>query len=195
MTHRADAQCPICGSLERHRAAVLLLRGKIPVGQRVLHVAPERLIIPWLISLSSEYLNVDLHNPAMRRMDLTNMDLPDGSKTLVWCSHVLDDILDDRKALSEIFRVLAPGGLLVLQVTIGGDITYEDPAVVSKADRFLKFLWEDHVRLYGRDIQRRIEDSGFKCELLSSAKLSSSDQTLYSVKHPLFREVFLCRRP
>ena len=55
MTHRKDAQCPICGSLERHRAAFLLLRGKIPPGQKVLHAAPEPLMIPWLISVSCEY--------------------------------------------------------------------------------------------------------------------------------------------
>jgi len=152
-------------------------------------------MIPWLISRSSEYLNVDLHNPAMRRMDLTNLELPDGCKTLVWCSHVLDDIPDDRKALSEIFRVLAPGGILVLQVTIGGETTYEDSSVVTKADRLQKFLWEDHVRLYGRDLKERIEDRGFECQILSVADLPSSEQTLYSLDSPRYREVFFCRRP
>jgi SAM-dependent methyltransferase len=195
MTYRPDAQCPICGSLERHRLAVLLLGDRIPQGQRILHVAPERVLVPWLVSLSSEYLNVDLYNPAMKRMDLTNLDLPDRSKTLVWCSHVLDDISDDRKALAEIFRVLAPGGRLVLQVMIGGETTYEDSAVVTKADRLKKFLWEDHVRLYGRDLCQRVEESGFICELLSSGDLPPSDQTLYSIKNPFFREIFFCQRP
>ena len=147
MTYRPDALCPICGSLERQRLAVLLLRDRIPRGQRTLHVAPESTIVPWLVSLSSEYLSIDLHNPAMQTMDLTNLELPDGCKTLVWCSHVLDDIPDDRKALSEVFRVLAPGGIFVLQVMIGGDVTYEDPSIVTKSDRLQKFLWEDHVRL------------------------------------------------
>jgi hypothetical protein len=50
MTYREDAQCPICGSLERHRTAFLLLRDKIPPKQKVLHVAPESLMIPWLVS-------------------------------------------------------------------------------------------------------------------------------------------------
>jgi len=195
MTFRADAQCPICGSLERHRLAVLLLRDRIPAGQRTLHVAPEPTMIPWLVSRSSEYLNVDLHNPAMRRMDLTSLELLDGCKTLVWCSHVLDDIPDDRKALSEIFRVLAPVGILVLQVTIGGETTYEDSSVVTKADRLEKFLWEDHVRLYGRDLKKRIEDQGFECQILSATDLPLSEQALYSVDRPLYREVFFCRRP
>ncbi len=193
--YREDAGCPICGSLERHRAAFLLLKGRIPSGQKVLHVAPEPLMIPWLVSLSCEYLNVDLQHPAMRRMDLTNIDLPDCSKTLVWCSHVLEHITDDRKALSEIFRVLAPGGLLVLQVPIGGDETFEDPKMVSDADRLENFLQEDHVRLYGRDFTKRLEEAGFDCEMLSTASLSDSDQSLYALKHPVYREVFVCRRP
>jgi len=107
-TYRADAQCPLCGSLERHRLAFLLLSSRISRGHRVLHVAPEKTVIPWLVSVSSEYLNIDLYNPAMRQMDLSHLELADCSKTLVWCSHVLEHVPDDRKALSEIYRVLEP---------------------------------------------------------------------------------------
>jgi SAM-dependent methyltransferase len=195
MVRRHDAQCPICGSLERHRAAVVLLRGKIPAGQKVLHIAPEQIMIPWLVSLSSEYLNVDLYRPAMRRMDITATRLPDGSKTLVWCSHVLEHIRDDRKALSEMFRVLEAGGLLVLQVPIKGDKTIEDDFVTDGSTRLHKFLQEDHVRLYGRDLKERIETAGFSCEILSTADLPPGEQKLYSVKAPLYREVFICRKP
>lgn len=195
MTRRDDARCPNCASLERHRAAFLLLRGRICPGHRVLHVAPEPTIISWLVTLSSEYLSVDLHNPAMQRMDLTNLELPDGSKTLVWCSHVLEHIPDDRKALSEIFRVLAPGGLLVLQVPISGSVTIEDASVVRDEDRREKYLQEDHVRLYGRDVQQRIEACGFMCETLSTESLPLEDQILYSVRTMFFREIFLCWRP
>jgi len=195
MTYRKDAQCPICGSLERHRAAFLLLRDKIPPNQRVLHVAPEPLMIPWLVSYSCEYLNVDLYNPAMRRMDVMNIDLPNDSKTLVWCSHVLEHVVDDRKALSEIFRVLAPGGTLILQVPIRGETTFEDPTATSESERLEKFLQEDHVRLYGRDLKIRIEQSGFACEMLSTKSVPLPDQIRYSLRAPSYREVFVCRKP
>ncbi len=195
MVRRDDAQCPICGSLERHRAAFLLLRDKIAAGQKVLHVAPEPLMIPWLVSLSCEYLNVDLYHPAMQRMDITEIRLPDRSKTLVWCSHVLEHVQDDRKALSEMFRVLAPGGLLIVQVPIQDHTTYEDNSVVNENDRLEKFLQEDHVRLYGLDFAERIEEAGFKCEVLSSQVLPEYEQTLYAVRAPLYREVFVCRHP
>ena len=182
MVRRDDAQCPICGSLERHRAAFLLLRGKINPGQKVLHIAPEKVMIPWLVSLSSEYLNADLHHPAMRRMDITQTGLPDRSKNLVWCSHVLEHVPDDRKALSEIFRILTPGGLFIVQVPIGGDKTDEDATVVSESDRLERFAQEDHVRFYGLDFAERIEEAGFKCEVLSSQTLPAHEQELYAVE-------------
>ena len=195
VARRDDAQCPICGSLERHRAALLLLRDRITPGQKVLHVAPEKLMIPWLVSLSSEYLNVDLQNSAMQRMDITATGLPNCSKTLVWCSHVLEHIPDDHRALAEVFRILAPGGMAVRQVPVKGDTTLENRSVTSDADRLEKFLQEDHVRLYGRDFKQRIERAGFACELLTTADLPSAEQTLYAVKSPLYREVFFCRKP
>src|SRR5262249_34169702 len=82
---------------------------------------------------------------------------------------------------AEMFRVLAPGGLLILQVPIRGDTTFEDAAVESEAERLEKFLQEDHVRLYGLDLRQRIEKSGFVCETLSTSNLPVADQILYSL--------------
>ena len=192
---RNDAHCPICGSLERHRVARLLLEGRLGGGHRVLHMAPERQMIPWLVSLSSEYLNADLYGLAMVKMDLTATGLPTASKTLVWCSHVLEHIVDDMAALREVRRILAPGGLLVLQVPIGGDSTYEDPRVTTDDERLEKYLQEDHVRLYGRDLADRVRAAGLECEMLTAASLTAEKRALHAVGHPTFREVFLCRRP
>jgi len=172
----------------------LLLRDRIPAKQKVLHIAPEDLLIPWLVSLSSDYVSGDLYNQAMRRMDITRIDLPDASQTLIWCSHVLEHVPDDRKALSEFLRVLTPGGILVLQVPIAGETTYEDASITTEGQRLEKFLQEDHVRLYGLDLARRIESSGFQCEVLSTTSLPPADQTLYSLSTPLYREVFFCRK-
>jgi SAM-dependent methyltransferase len=152
-------------------------------------------MIPWLVSYSCEYLNIDLYNPAMRRMDVMNIELPNDSKTLIWCSHVLEHVMDDRKALSEMFRVLAPGGMLILQVPIRGESTFEDPAATLESERLEKFLQEDHLRLYGLDLKKRIEESGFACEVLSAASLPPPDQFCYALKTPLYREVFVCRKP
>lgn len=194
-TWRTDAQCPICGSVERQRLAFFFLRDEIQPGQRVLHVAPEPLMIPWLVSRSCEYLNIDLYRPAMQRMDLMALELPDCSRSLIWCSHVLEHVADDRIALREMFRVLAPGGLLVLQVPIGGDRTDDDPSVITDSARLTRFLQEDHVRLYGLDLKDRIESCGFACTVLSASQIGSDLRVLYGIDATYYREVFLCRRP
>jgi SAM-dependent methyltransferase len=193
-TYRRDAQCPLCGSLERHRLAFLLLRDRISRGQRALHVAPEPTITLWLISLPSEYLNIDLYAPAMRRMDLANLEF-NSSKTLVWCSRVLQYISDERKALSEIYRVLEPGGLFVLQVPVESESTSDCPNAKSAYDSSTKFLYEDCLRLYGIDLKSRIEQVGFQCDILTSSLLSSEERLLNAADARLYREVFFCRRP
>ena len=192
---RREARCPICSSLERHRLALLLLKDRIPRDQKVLHVAPETHMIPWLVGVSRESLNIDLTNPAMQQMDLTALDIPDQSRTLIWCSHVLEHIPDDRKALTEMFRVLEPGGLAVLQVPIRGDETLENPSIVGEQDRLKHFLQEDHVRFYGLDLRERIAEAGFKCEILSVSDLSGSYQLFYGLTTKLYGEIFLCHRP
>ena len=123
------------------------------------------------------------------------MDLPDASRSLIWCSHVLEHIADDGRALSEIGRVLEPGGLVVLRFLFADRQTYEDVKVVTEADRLTHFLQEDHVRLYGLDLQRRIEAAGLVCEILSTSDLPETDQVRYGIRTPLYREVFFCQRP
>jgi ubiquinone/menaquinone biosynthesis C-methylase UbiE len=46
--------------------------------------------------------------------DLGNIDAPDGSVDVVLLNEVLEHVPDERRVLSEIYRVLAPGGRLVL---------------------------------------------------------------------------------
>jgi ubiquinone/menaquinone biosynthesis C-methylase UbiE len=152
-------------------------------------------MIPWLVRVSRKYLNIDLHKPAMQQMDLTAVQLPDQSQTLIWCSHVLEHITDDRKALAEMFRVLEPGGLAVVQVPIRDGRTLENPFITTEQDRLREFLQEDHVRLYGLDLQDRIAEAGFKCEILKASDLPRSYRFLYGLTTELYGEIFLCRRP
>ena len=58
---------------------------------------------------------------------------------------------------------LKPGGWAIIQEQIAEslEITYENPALVSAADRLAEYGDGDHVRLYGRDYARRMERGGF----------------------------------
>lgn len=80
----------------------------------------------------------------------------------ILCSHVLEHVPDDRRALGEFYRVLKPGGWAVLNVPIEGETTMEDPSVDSPKERLRRYGQEDHVRLYGADYGQRLSAAGFQ---------------------------------
>jgi hypothetical protein len=165
---RRNAKCPVCGSLERHRLFWLHFVNEVwprlPAGKKdVLHVAPE----PFFAGLLKpheevNYLSGDLMmSDAMLKLDLTDMQFHDEQLDVIICSHVLEHIPDDRKAMTEMHRVLRPGGYLLVMVPTYGEHTYEDWTITEPEDRKVHFGQDDHVRKYGRDIAIRLTEAGF----------------------------------
>jgi len=191
---RGDARCPRCSSAERHRLAYRLLVGRLGAQACTLHVAPEPALRGWLEGLSARYVPIDLERPGTIPMDLTALTLADQSCSLVWCSHVLEHIAEDRRAIAEIARVLAIGGVAVIQVPIGGPVTHEDRAVVDPKARARLYGQEDHVRLYGLDLIERLAAAGLVVERLSVRDLEGSMVARERLSMPGCDEVFVCRR-
>jgi SAM-dependent methyltransferase len=162
---RPEARCPCCGALERHRLLAYVDRthGILQEAKALLHFAPEPLIATKLRRACLLYVSADIADPAADvRLDIENMDVPDGTFDTVLCSHVLEHV-DDRRALAEIHRVLMPGGRLVAMVPLaeGCRRTYENPQVRDPGARELHFGQRDHVRRYGADFRDRVRDAGF----------------------------------
>lgn len=189
-------ECPQCGSVERHRLAFCLLDRVLGKDNVTLHIAPESSVEQWLRSASADYLSIDLSSPAaMLNMDVTDMSLEDSRFTLVWCSHVLEHIVDDAKALSEIYRVLRPGGRAIIQVPVYGAATYEDWAVTTPQDRLKHFKQEDHVRLYGLDVADRLRRAGFEVDVMTDGSIPEDRAKRYGLFYPSTREIFVCAKP
>ncbi len=189
--------CPNCGSSERHRFAYHALKDTlVKNADKTLHFAPEQFIEPWLRSISREYLSVDLMSPsAMERMDITTLQLEDNRFSLVWCSHVLEHVENDRKAMAELYRVLRPSGIAVIMVPVYGAITYENPEARSPEDKLKHFKQEDHVRLYGLDIKDRLQETGFKVDVLNVSDIPIESVNLFVLDYPSTKEIFLCTKP
>ena len=85
---------------------------------------------------------------------------------IVFCNHVLEHVNDDKKAMSEIYRVLRKNGYAILQSCIDYNRanTYEDSSIVTPEDREREFWQKDHIRLYGMDYAKRLEKAGFAVE-------------------------------
>ena len=167
------ALCPACGSLERHRATWLYLTrvaGILDGPRRVLDVAPAPFIAAALSRAPEvDYLSIDLESPlAMRHMDVTALDLPDATFDVLLCSHVLEHVPDDRAAMRELYRVLRPGGVAMLQTPWNRKApdTDEDPTVTDEAERVRRFGQADHVRMYGRDLLDRLTQAGWIIDVI-----------------------------
>jgi SAM-dependent methyltransferase len=166
--HGLHDQCPGCGSLMRHRAMLLYLRDvlRVPDGLRdVLHVGPGTALVRWFGTLQGvRYVTLDLDSPlATVQGDVTDLPFDDRSFDLILCLHVLEHVQDDRAAMAELFRVLAPDGKAVIQVPPSDlEETFEDAEITTPEERERVFGQWDHVRICGRDYGLRLEDAGFR---------------------------------
>lgn len=162
---RLQARCPKCGSVERHRELKVWLDANPNIFERrnVLHFAPEQTIANLVRPLATEYKSADIaEGRADLKLNIEKLDLPDNGFDALICSHVLEHV-DDRAALSEMYRILRPGGFAVLMTPVieGWAKTYESASVLTEADRVLQFGQHDHLRYYGADIRDRIRAAGF----------------------------------
>jgi len=165
---RHDARCPVCYAFERHRFVWPFFKRHTDLFDRtpkkMLHFAPEpRLENNFKKIPSLDYLSADLYDPkAMVKADITDTGFQDESFDFVYCSHVLEHIEDDAKAMCEIYRILKKGGKAVIMVPILAEKTFEDPSVTDPEEREKIFGQWDHVRIYGPDFKDRLIQSNFK---------------------------------
>jgi predicted SAM-dependent methyltransferase len=195
--------CPHCRSHDRERHLFMYF-DKILLWEKfrnsaTLHFAPERELAERIRKLDPKiYIKADLY-PASQdivREDITKLSFNDETFDVLIANHILEHVPDDAAAMKEIFRVLRPGGIAILQTPFSNrlETTYEDAKISSDADRFEAYGQEDHVRLYGRDIFQKIESAGFKSLVKTHEQLLSGiDYSLFGVN---YREPFFCfQRP
>ena len=167
---RQDVLCPVCGALPRHRILAWHLgqRPELMRGGRVLYFAPEPSMERWMRRRGVAYTTADLYEPADLRLDIQDTGLEAGSWDVVVCNHVLEHVDDWRRALAELRRVLAPGGLLVCSFPIDAryETVDEDAGVTTPEGRIARFGQRDHLRVFGRDSEELLERAGFVVEPL-----------------------------
>ena len=167
---RANALCPDSLSLERHRLLWLYLNQKTDFFKsqiKFLHIAPEQCFLkPFEQQHGENYITADIESPLAKvKMDVHDIPFDQNTFDAAMCNHVMEHVDDDIKAMSEIHRVLKPGGWAILQVPFFEpvpDVTFEDPSITDPAEREKIYGQDDHVRLYGKDYPDRIRKAGFE---------------------------------
>jgi len=199
-TQAQEAICIHCGARERHRFVWLYFNRWTDLfnGQPkcVLHVAPEPCFEPRMRKLLGEgYITSDLTNPlAMSRMDITSIDYPDGTFDVIYCSHVLEHVPEDRRAMKEFYRVLKKGGWAILLVPISGETTLEDLSIVDPLERLRLYGEKDHVRCYGLDFMDRLKDAGFLVTLTRVSDVVNRDEVTLMGLTQESGDIFYCTK-
>ena len=119
--NRLRAKCPKCGELERARMAMLVVDQIFDETKAletdVLHISPENFLRKIFKKKYKSYISSDLYREDVdHQFDIQSIPYPDNTFDLVFASHVLEYVKNDRQAIKEIKRVLRPGGLAFLPV-------------------------------------------------------------------------------
>ncbi len=166
--------CPRCGANARDRFLHWCLARRVDLGPhlRVIECSP-RLGAAYQAAMATWFfyraVDHDQRSHAGHlRLDLQAVDLPDGCVDVVLCSHVLEHVRDVDKVLSELHRILAPGGHLLLQVPVLQGRTSRPAAPEVHAD-----ATPVHWR-FGLDLTGRLRDEGFAVDLLCTGELAAA---------------------
>lgn len=184
---RNNVLSPSTLSLERHRLLWLYLKNETDFftsSKKVLHFAPEQAFYKRFRKMPNlDYTTTDLNSPlADVKADICNLPFESNSYDVIFCNHVLEHIPDDTKAMCEIYRVLKPNGMAILQIPqdLNREVTFEDDTITNKKERAKIFGQYDHVRIYGRDYFDNLRSVGFKVDEVDyTSKLSEKDIEKY----------------
>lgn len=190
-TQRNNVLSPSTLSLERHRLLWLYLNEQTDFFQsefisdsqvsnsnrvklrntetssalKVLHFAPEQAFYKLFRKQKNlDYTTTDLFSPlADVKADICNLPFEDNQYDIILCNHVLEHIPDDTKAMQELYRVLKPGGMAILQIPqdLKRATTFADDSITDQKERAKIFGQYDHVRIYGRDYFDKLRSIGF----------------------------------
>lgn len=182
---RKNALSPSTLSLERHRLLWLYLKNETVLFEKkikLLHFAPEQAFYKRFKKLRNiQYDTIDINSPLAKiKADICDLPIKENTYDFILCNHVLEHVLDDNKAMSELYRVLKKGGTGIFQVPIDmkREKTFQDDSITDKLERNKIFGQYDHVRVYGKDYFKKLEDTGFKVQQIDYSKKFSDKEIL-----------------
>ena len=169
--HSESALCPVCGSISRDRFLYWCWTTRTPYDPNavVLETSPRmgglyRERMAQRVQYTASDYDESMHK-AVIRLDLQDIELPDSSIDVVLTPHVLEHVPDTGKALSELFRVMKPGGRVFLQVPVPQAVTMVPTEPEYHGDRTLVYF------RFGWDLADTIRAAGFACDVLVTQEL------------------------
>lgn len=170
-----EYSCAVCNSNDRDRIIASYLQNELTANKEysLLDFAPSTPLQKFIKNYPNiVYRSADLFMENVDdKVDIKNMDIyEDNSFDVFICSHILEHIDDDTKAMSELYRVTKPNGfgVCLVPILLSLDKSLENEEYTkSETLRWKYFGQDDHVRMYSKnDFVQRLESVGFKVEQL-----------------------------
>ena len=175
MGHRKNALCPNCLCKDRERLVYLFLEKqlkekKINSVSKIIHFSPEySLENNFFRKKFTNYTNADITNGKCNiDIDLQNFNYKEKNFDLVICNHVLEHIENDLIALKNIYLILKPKGLAILQVPLSTIIKkdFKKENINTDKERLYNYGQIDHVRVFSKEnYLDKLKHVGFKLKL------------------------------
>ena len=156
-----ETLCPKCGSCIYQRALGKYLQEECSrdYPYKVLEIAPHKSNPVGKYLTNIDYISIDIvKHRAMIQMDLRELTYADNTFDIIVCSAVLEHIKEDVLAMSEIYRVLKPKGVALIEIPMG----YHKAPLGTHTVEFNGQPFYEHYRSYGRDFGVKMTGLGFK---------------------------------
>lgn len=186
--------CPNCYSSDRVRLYALFLKRKLSNNfkgdiYKILDIAPDKTLAGFIKNFKNiDYKSVDLYMENVDdKADITNLQIyKDEIYDIIICSHVLEHVVDDRRALDELFRVLKIGGWAIIMVPILLSLKedLENSNWTTPEDHWKYYGQDDHIRMYSKKgFISKLNNAGFKVLQLGKEYFGEEVFDLNGVHH------------
>ena len=153
----------------------------------------------WLKRNGITVTTADYYAPAELKLDLCNIKQPDSSWDWIVCNHVLEHVDDYQKALSELYRILKPGGTLIISFPILASL----PTLIeetkhteeNKSKRLQRYGQADHLRIFGADSEEILRNVGFHVSRIDGSKMPKEILPVVGPADYDVNYLFICRKP
>ena len=167
-------KCSNCLATDRERLIAIYLKKYLKNqnknGVKLIDFAPSKGLQPFLKKLDIIYRSADLLRENVDdKVDITDMNIyKDEAFDIFICSHILEHVKHDIKAMEELYRITKPDGigLCLVPLILSLDSSVENEEYLkSEHLRWKYFGQNDHVRMYSKkDFISRLQGVGFKVE-------------------------------
>jgi SAM-dependent methyltransferase len=207
LTNSKNTVCPNCYSHPYQRLLPYYLDNVCPEIKncKVLIFSSEHCTEKYFRRHNIHYSTADLFDPSTDfHEDLQHTSFADESWDIIVCNQILEHIPDYKLGLSELRRIIKKGGFIAITVPVlpNSPITIEESkedrenidAKKLEKERIRLYGQHDHLRLFGEDFLKILEQSGFSVEILYGDDLPKIYRTVIGPFNTSDNRLFICRK-